>query len=41
MKRKGHVRNVYVLVFIVLTALVFPGAPLRAEEEKPTGDFTV
>jgi hypothetical protein len=41
MKRNEYFRNVCVLVLLVLTALAVPGAPLRAEEEKPTGDFTV
>jgi hypothetical protein len=40
MKRNGYLRKICVLVFIVLTALVVPDAPLRAEEEKPSGDFT-
>jgi hypothetical protein len=40
MRRKGHLRKVCGLVLIVLTSLAFSGAPLRAEEEKPAGDFT-
>ena len=41
MKKNGHLRNICALVLIVSTALAVSGAPLWAEEEKPTGDFTV
>jgi hypothetical protein len=34
----GHRRNLCLLVLLILTALAVPGAPLRAEEEKPTGE---
>jgi hypothetical protein len=40
MKKNGLVSKVCVLALLVLIALAVPGAPLRAEEEKPTGDFT-
>ena len=41
MNRNGQLRNICALVLTVLTALAVSVAPLWAEEEKPTGDFTV
>jgi hypothetical protein len=41
MNTKVTVKNIGVLVLAVFTALTVFVAPLRAEEEKPTGDLTV
>jgi len=40
MKRNSGLRNVSAIGLLVFTFLVVPGAQLRAEEEKPTGDIT-
>ena len=40
MKRNSGLRKLLTLVLLAFTVLAVPGAPLRAEEEKPTGDFT-
>ena len=41
MNRNGHFRKICIPVLTILTVLTVFVAPLRAEEEKPTGDFTV
>ena len=40
MKTNSGFRKWFVLGLFMFTVLAVPGAPLRAEEEKPTGDFT-
>jgi hypothetical protein len=40
MKKNSGLRKLFALGLLVCTVLAVPGAPLWAEEEKPTGDFT-
>ena len=40
MKRNSGLRKLFAIGLLVFTLLAVPGAPLRAEEDKPTGDFT-
>jgi hypothetical protein len=40
MKRNLGLRKWFTIGLLIFTLLAVPGAPLRAEEEKPTGDFT-
>lgn len=40
MKKNPGFRKLVLLGLLMFTLLAVPGAPLRAEEEKPTGDFT-
>lgn len=40
MKMNSGLRKLLTLGLLMFTVLAVPGAPLRAEEEKPTGDFT-
>lgn len=41
MKKNAGLGKLFALRLLVFTALALPVAPLWAEEEKPTGDFTV
>ena len=40
MKKNSGFRRWFALGLLMFTVLTVPAAPLRAEEEKPTGDFT-
>jgi hypothetical protein len=40
MKANFGLRKLFTIGLLIFTLLALPGAPLRAEEEKPTGDFT-
>jgi hypothetical protein len=40
MKRNSGLKKLFAIGLLVFTVLAVPGAPLWAEEEKPTGDFT-